>query len=404
MRENHFEDGKWWVSPYNFEPEVRQGLALPPKVEIHDATLRDGEQTPGVVFSVDDKIRIATKLDEVGVERIEAGMPAVSPQDAEAIKEISKLGLNARIYTFARALKQDIDMALECGAQGVIIEVPIGYPKIKTQFGWTWEDVFKKSRDVINYARENGLHAVFFPYDTTRARPSDLENLCKGIMSESPPDSIGIVDTMGCATPEAIKYMVRWVKGMTGLPIEIHTHNDFGMGVATELAAVTAGAEVVHSCANGLGERTGNAAMEELMLGLHLLYGYDTQYQFDKLPELAAMLSETANIPIARNKPVLGSGNFIRESGIGIQYVMNDPLVMFGTHPSLTSKSGEVVLGKKSGKASILYKLDELGLGEASDEDAAAMLAKVKQAGIAKRDILSEDEFRKIVAAVRAGS
>lgn len=404
MRENHLEDGKWWVSPYNFVPEVRAGLDLPAQVQIHDATLRDGEQTPGVVFSVEDKLRIATKLDEVGVERIEAGMPAVSPQDAEAIREISKLGLSSRIFTFARALRQDIDMALVCGAHGVIIEVPIGYPKLTTQFGWTWEDVFHKSRDVINYAREQGLYAVFFPYDTTRARPGDLENLCKGIMNESPPDSIGIVDTMGCATPEAIKYMVRWVKGMTGLPIEIHTHNDFGMGVATELAAVTAGASVVHSCANGLGERTGNAAMEELMLGLHLLYGYDTQYRFEKLPELAEMLSEIANIPIARNKPVLGSGNFIRESGIGIQYVMHDPLVMFGTHPALTGRSGEVVLGKKSGKASIVYKLGELGLGEASDDELADMLAQVKQQGIAKRDILSDAEFRAIVDAVRGAA
>lgn len=402
MRENHIEDGKWWVSPYNFVPEVRNELQLPSKVEIHDATLRDGEQTPGVVFSVDDKVKIATKLDEVGVDRIEAGMPAVSPQDAEAIKEIAKLGLKSRIFTFARALKDDIDMALECGAQGVIIEVPIGYPKITKQFGWTWEDVFTKSRDVINYARETGLYAVFFPYDTTRARASDLENLCKGIMAESPPDSIGIVDTMGCATPEAIKYMVRWVKSMTGLPIEIHTHNDFGMGVATELAAVSAGAEVVHSCANGLGERTGNAAMEELMMGLHLLYGYDTQYQFDKLPELASVLSEIANIPISRNKPVLGHGNFIRESGIGIQYVMNDPLVMFGTHPALTGKTGEVVLGKKSGKASIQYKLEELGLGEASDNDTSEILEKVKAAGIEKRSVLTDDEFRGIVDAVRS--
>lgn len=403
MRENHFEDGKWWVSPYNFQPEVRDSLLLPPKVEIHDATLRDGEQTPGVVFSVDDKIRIATKLSEVGVERIEAGMPAVSPQDAEAIKEISKLGLKSKIFTFARAMKQDIDMALECGADGVIIEVPIGYPKLVTQFGWTWEDVFKKSRDVINYAREQGLYAVFFPYDTTRARRDDLENLCKGIMNESPPDSIGIVDTMGCATPEAIKYMVGWVKGMTGLPIEIHTHNDFGMGVATELAAVAAGAEVVHSCANGLGERTGNAAMEELMLGLHLLYGYDTQYQMDKLPELGALISELSNIPIARNKPVLGHGNFIRESGIGIQYVMNDPLVMFGTHPSLTGRNGEVVLGKKSGKASITYKMGELGLGDISDEDNAALLARVKDMGIAKRDFLTDEEFTALVKEPKTG-
>lgn len=401
MRESHSVDGKWWVSPYNFVPDVRTGLELPEKVEIHDATLRDGEQTPGVVFSIDDKIKIATKLDEIGVERIEAGMPAVSPQDAEAIKEISKLGLKSRIYTFARAMKQDIDMALECGAQGVIIEVPIGYPKLVGQFGWTWEDVFKKSRDVINYAKDQGLHTVYFPYDTTRAREEDLTNLCRAISQESMPDSIGIVDTMGCATPEAIKYMVRWVKGMTGLPIEIHTHNDFGMGVATELAAVTAGAEVVHSCGNGLGERTGNAALEELMLGLDLLYGYETGYKLDKLPELGDMLSEISNIGIARNKPVLGSGNFIRESGIGIQYVMEDPLVMFGTHPQLTGRVGEVVLGKKSGKASIVYKLGQLGLGEAEDEQVAEMLTRVKQKGIAKKDILSDDEFIAIVSEVR---
>jgi isopropylmalate/homocitrate/citramalate synthase len=402
MRENYFEDGKWWVSPYNFVPEVRDTLSLPEKVEIHDATLRDGEQTPGVVFSVDDKIRIATKMDEIGVDRIEAGMPAVSPQDAEAIKEISKLGLKSKIFTFARAMKQDIDMALECGAQGVIIEVPIGYPKLTTQFGWTWEDVFKKSRDVINHAREQGLYAVYFPYDTTRARPEDLTNLCRAIMNESPPDAIGIVDTMGCATPEAIKYMVRWVKGMTGLPIEIHTHNDFGMGVATELAAVAAGAEVVHSCGNGLGERTGNAALEELMLGLDLLYGYDTGYRLDKLPELGALLAELSNVPIARNKPVLGSGNFIRESGIGVQYVMHDPLVMFGTHPSLTGRTGEVVLGKKSGKASVTYKMEALGLGELDADQSSEVLARVKMKGIEKRDILSDAEFREIVDAVRA--
>jgi len=400
MRENHFEDGKYWVSPYNFEPEVRESMDLPEKVEIHDATLRDGEQTPGVVFTVDDKVAIAQKLSEVGVERIEAGMPAVSPQDEQAIKEITKLNLNSKIYTFARAMKADIDMALACGADGVIIEVPIGYPKLVTQFGWTWENVLERSAPVINYAKENGLHAVFFPYDTTRARPEDLKNLCKGIMNESPPDSIGIVDTMGCATPEAIKYMVKWVEGMTGLPIEIHTHNDFGMGVATEIAAVTAGAVCVHSSGNGLGERTGNAALEELMISLDLLYGYETGYDFAKLPELGALLSKCANVPIARNKPLLGDGNFTRESGIGIQYVMHDPLVMFGTHPAFTGREGEVVLGKKSGKASIDYKLNQLGLGEANDEQNAKILDLVKQAGIKKRDILSDDEFKSIATSV----
>ena len=400
MRTNYHEEGKWWVSPYNFEPEVLETMKLPTKVEIHDATLRDGEQTPGVVFSVQDKIDSATKLDELGVERSEAGMPAVSPQDEDAITQITKLGLKAKVFTFARAMKADIDMAIKCGADGVIIEVPIGYPKLTTQFGWTWKDVFDKTAPIIKYAKDNGLYAVFFPYDTTRARPEDLENLCKAIIDTSPPDSIGIVDTMGCATPQAIQYMTRWVHKMTGLPIEIHTHNDFGMGVATEMAAVAAGAVCVLSCANGLGERTGNAALEELMMGLHLLYGYDTQYKLDKIPELASLISERSNISIARNKPVLGHGNFIRESGIGINYVMNDPLVMFGTHPALTGKTGEVVLGKKSGKQSIIYKMGELGLGEPTDDQAVEILNAVKAKGIEKRDVLTHEEFRSIVSYV----
>ena len=188
---------------------------------------------------------------------------------------------------------------------------------------------------------------------------------------------------------------------MVGLAL-FAVDNDFGMGVATELAAVTAGAVCVHSCANGLGERTGNAALEELMMGLHLLYGYDTQYKLDKIPELAAMIAEKSNIPIARNKPVLGHGNFIRESGIGINYVMNDPLVMFATHPALTGKEGEVVLGKKSGKASIIYKMGELGMGELDEDKIGAILDEVKKAGIAKRDVLTNEEFANIVSAVKA--
>jgi len=191
------------------------------------------------------------------------------------------------------------------------------------------------------------------------------------------------------------------MKPMTGLAIEIHTHNDFGMGVATELASVTAGAEVVHSCDNGLGEPTGNAALEELILGLDLLYGFDTGYGLDKLPELGDPLTRLSNIPIACNKPVLGFVNFIRESGIGIQYVLEDPLVMFGTHPVLAGRVGEVVLGKKSGTASIEYKLNQLDLGQVEGDQAARILARVKSRGIDRRDILTDEEFTEIVGEVR---
>ena len=397
MSDGHYRENQWWVSPYNFAPEVRARFELPPRVSIHDATLRDGEQTPGVVFSVADKIAIAEKLDEVGVDRIEAGMPAVSDQDFEAIKRISGLGLKSKIYTFARAINADIDKAVECGCHGVIIEVPIGYPKLRYQFKWTWEDVLNKSVGVINHAKSSGLHVVYFPYDTTRAREEDLRNLLSRIILDAPPDAVGVVDTMGCALPGAIKHMVRLVKSLTKLPVEVHTHNDFGMAVATELAGVEAGAECVHSCANGLGERTGNAALEELIVALHVLYGYRTHYDLSKLPELGELVSRLSRFDIAANKPILGGRNFTRESGIGVDLVVKEPLAMFGTHPALTGRQGEVVLGKKSGKASIAYHLEQLGITGIDDQMVAEMLRCVKEKGINKRGLLTPEEFRDIV-------
>ena len=397
MSDGHYRENQWWVSPYNFAPEVRARFELPPRVSIHDATLRDGEQTPGVVFSVADKIAIAEKLDEVGVDRIEAGMPAVSDQDFEAIKRISGLGLKSKIYTFARAINADIDKAVECGCHGVIIEVPIGYPKLQYQFKWTWEDVLKKSVGVINHAKSSGLHVVYFPYDTTRAREEDLRNLLSRIILDAPPDAVGVVDTMGCALPGAIQHMVRLVKSLTKLPVEVHTHNDFGMALATELAGVEAGAECVHSCANGLGERTGNAALEELIVALHVLYGYRTHYDLSKLPELGELVSRLSRFDIAANKPILGERNFTRESGIGVDLVVKEPLAMFGTHPALTGRRGEVVLGKKSGKASIAYHLEQLGITGIDDQMVAEMLRCVKEKGINKRGLLTPEEFRDIV-------
>ncbi len=397
-------EGKWWVSPYNFKPEVLAARPLAAKqVQIHDATLRDGEQTPGVVFRKEDKVLIAKALDAVGVDRIEAGMPAVSSEDFEAIGEISALGLKAKIFTFARAMTEDVDKALACGSDGVVIEVPIGYPKLVHQFKWTWEDVVRKTAPVINYARSKGLYTLFFPYDATRAREEDLDAMFEFIMRESPPDSVGLVDTMGCASPEAIAYLVRKYKAQTGgLPVEIHTHNDFGMGVATELAAVGAGADVVHSCVNGLGERTGNAALEELILGLKLLYGYETKYDIGALKELSLLVESLSGIKLAQNKPVVGEENFTRESGIGVNLVVENPLAMFATHPQITGRKGKIVLGKKSGKPSIVYKLKELGLGDLSDEAMAEVLAEVKRRGNEARSLLSDAEFAEIVATQRA--
>jgi isopropylmalate/homocitrate/citramalate synthase len=400
MEKPYFRENGWWVSPFNFTADVRAAMELPQRVLIHDATLRDGEQTPGVVFRKEDKVEIAKMLDEVGVDRIEAGMPAVSREDFEAVEAIAGMGLQAKIFSFVRALPADIDKSVDCGVQGVILEIPIGYPKLLYQFGWTWEDVLHKSLDTIQYARKRGLYVVYFPYDTTRAREDDLENLLNGLMREAPPNSIGVVDTMGCALPEAVKYLVRKVKSLTGLPVEIHTHNDFGMAVGTELAAVTAGAEVVHSCVNGLGERTGNAALEELILGLELLLGYQGRYHLDKIMPLSRLVVDLSGVRPADNKPVIGERNYTRESGIGIDMVEKQPLAMFATDPRLTGRKGKIVLGKKSGSASVEHFLARMGIDDLSGEEIGRILARVKSRGIEKRALLTMEEFQEILQAV----
>lgn len=394
---SYYKEGAWWTSPYNDAEEVK-AVAFPQQpVQIHDATLRDGEQTPGVVFTESDKIKIAEMLIETGIDRIEAGMPAVSDADFRAIQSIAKRYPQANIYSFVRAMKKDIDMSQDAGVKGVVIEIPIGYPKLQYQFHWTWENVLEKSIECINYAKSKGLNVVYFPYDTTRARLEDLEQLMRGIMAYAPPHSVGVVDTMGCALPQAIQYLVRKMTNLThGLPVEVHTHNDFGMAVATELAGAAAGAQVLHCCVNGLGERTGNASLEELALNLSVLMDGKVKVDFIKLRELCLYVSKITGIPIPPNNPFTGARNYTRESGIGVDLVTKAPLAMFATDPHYFGQEGQIVLGKKSGKASIEYYLQKENI-EASVEQIAEILDRVKALGTEKRRLITHDEFLNIV-------
>jgi hypothetical protein len=254
----------WMTSPLNFLPEVRAGMEFPKRLKFHDAMLRDGEQTPGVVLKPEHKLAIAKALDEVGVDRIEAGMPAVSEDDYEAVKLINKANLKARISGFVRAMDKDIDLCLKAGVTHIVIEIPCGYLRLKYQMGWTQDECIRRAVAAVGYAKKQGLEVCFFPFDATRADFEFYLRLQKTVYEECGPDSVTVVDTMGTTIPQALAYMVRRVRSVVPVPIEVHTHNDFGMGVASTLAAITAGAEVAHVCINGMGERTGNAALEEV--------------------------------------------------------------------------------------------------------------------------------------------
>lgn len=386
----------WWISSFNFKDEVVRQIDIKNSVKIHDATLRDGEQTPGVVMRKNEKVEIAKKLSEVGVQRIEAGMPAVSAEDREAIAEIKKLNLDSQIFSFVRAKAEDLVMSKECGVEGVIIEVPIGKPKLELQFKWEIERVINDSIEAIKKAKEIGLYTVYFPYDTTRADEKDLEKVLKEIMKETPPDSIGLVDTMGSALPPAISYMTRMMKDITNLPIEIHTHNDFGLALANSLSALTAGASVVHTCVNGMGERTGNCSLEELITALNVLCGLKTGFNIGKAVELSEYAEEVTGYKMALNKPIVGKGNFTRESGIGADVLLNKPLAMFSLNPKFLGRTPKLVLGKKSGLASINVKLEEFEI-ELDEEMKRLLLNDVKDLGQDKKRLVSDEEFLELV-------
>ena len=362
---------KWWVSPYNFIEEARKDMHFPEKIQLHDISLRDGEQQPGIVFRKDDKIKIARKLDEVGVHRIEAGLPAVSKEDEKAIRAIVKLGLKADIYVLCRADKSDVDLALKCDVKNVVLEVPSSDVLIEKGFQWTKEKVMGLALDALTYAKDHGLHVVFFPYDTTRANFDFESKLVKMAVEEAHVDGVTIVDTFGVATPDAIAYLVRRMKEIVNVPIEVHCHNDLGHALINSIAGVAAGAECIHTSVNGIGDSSGNAPLEQVAVSLPMLYGVDLGLNLGKIYELSKLVEKLSGIQIAPGRPVVGENIFRKESGIFVMFrdrslASGVPTASCAFLPSLldprrVGKEFDVVLGKKSGKASVAAKLRELG-------------------------------------------
>ncbi|MEM1566119.1 MAG: pyruvate carboxyltransferase [Candidatus Bathyarchaeia archaeon] len=393
---------KWWVSPLNFVDEVRSQLKLPEKVFIHDITLRDGEQQAGLTFNKQDKIEIAKMLDEVGVHRIEAGMPAVSNEDKEAIKAITRMGLNAKIFCFARCMKRDVDLALDCGVDGIEMEIPSSEHLIKYAYDWPLEKAIELSVEATSYAAQHGLHVSFFTIDGTRADLNCWFKIVNRVATEGHMDSLVLVDTFGVCNPEAIRYLTRKVRQRFSTPVEVHFHNDFGLAVANTLAAVTEGAEIIHTTVNGIGERMGNADLAETALALEALYGLKLDLDYSKLYNLSKLVEKLSGIRMPPHKPVVGDGAYKVESGIIVGWwrnleKQNKPLVMFPYHWSLVGqKNIEILLGKKSGRDSILYKLEKMRVDPATI-DVDKVLEDVKTESIKRKSPIPDEIFKQIV-------
>ncbi len=278
--------GKWSVSPYCFEPEVRADWKIPPKITIHDVTLRDGEQTPGVVFRKEEKLKIAHALEDAGIQRIEGGMIATTGEDFDALATMAKEIKHAEVACFSRARRDDMELAVKSKVKRAVMEITAQDPIIKSIWGTRGkaaEEIIK----LVKFGHENGLKVTYFLMESSRASLDLLRDIIIPVAEEGKPDNIAIVDTRGSAYPPAFAWLVAEVKKWTKIPIEIHCHNNWGFATASTLAGVTAGAEVVHTCLNGMG---GNAPLDEIIMGLEAFLKVDTGI---KTQTFTRLLSDT---------------------------------------------------------------------------------------------------------------
>lgn len=400
---------KWFVSPWNYEPEVTSKFQFPPakEIKIHDITLRDGEQQAGIAYTLEDKMKIAKALAEAGVHRIETGMPAVSKEDERAIKEIVQANFGPEIFAFSRCMVSDVKLAKECGVKGVVVEIPSSEHIIKHAYGWELQKAIDLSIEATLLAKELGLYTVWFPIDASRADMNWFLDLIEKISTEGHMDALAVVDTFGGISPHAIPHLIKRVQERVKKPLEPHFHDDFGMGVANTLMALACGCTVAHTTVTGIGERAGNAAMEELVLALLTMYGIDIGIKTEKFYSLSKLVRELSNTQIPSNRPIVGETLMDVESGIVTSWVRRcrdeNPLELGPFVPSLVGQRPiEIVMGKSSGIDSVAEWLEKIG-GDASQEQREAIVLKVKEASIKKKGLLTEQEFKKIFDQVAHG-
>lgn len=353
-----------------------RGIALFGKIRFLDTTLRDGEQTPGVSLGTDEKLAIAQGLDALGVQVIEAGSAMTSAGERLSIKAIADFGLEAEICSYVRAMAEDIDTALDCDVDSVHLVVPVSDLHIETKLRSDRKSVIRKAVEVTEYAKDHGLIVELSGEDASRADQDYLASLyMAGI--EAGADRLAFCDTVGVLVPETAAEIFSRLSQL-GAPISIHCHNDFGMATANTIAALRAGASQAHVTVNGIGERAGNASLEEVVMTLEALYRIDTGIRCQDIYQLSRMVSRMTGIPLAPNKAIVGENAFTHEAGIHVHGLLADTKTYEPIQPETVGRKRRIVLGKHAGRASVELALREFGL-EATTLQLAQIVARVKE-------------------------
>jgi (R)-citramalate synthase len=362
-----------------------------------DTTLRDGEQTPGVSLNPNQKLEIATKLADIGIDVIEVGSAAASPGEREAIRVISDAGLPAEICTYVRALPQDIDLAADYGADSVHLVIPVSDLHIAKKMRKTRDDVAQMAWDSVEYAKSRGLIVELSGEDASRADQSFLRHVfTEGVRRGA--DRLCFCDTVGVLTPEKITQYIPPLA--TIAPLSIHCHDDLGFALANTMTALKNGASCAHVTVNGLGERAGNTPFEEVVMALEVLYDYRTHIRTAEIYHLSSLVSRLTGVPLPVNKAIVGEMAFTHESGIHAHGVIREPSTYESIKPEMIGRNRRIVLGKHSGSASVEAALTEMKYAP-TDHQLADIVSRIKQLGDAGKRV-SDTDLMAIADAVLA--
>ena len=377
-----------------FECDVKWGIVLfsafPDKIRVFDTTLRDGEQTPGVSLTPENKLRIAKRLDELGVDVIESGFAAVSEGELEAVKLIADANLRAEICSASRGVKGDIDAVAKAGADSIHLIIPVSDLHIEEKLRKTREQVLGITSDMVKYAKDCGLTVELSAEDATRAEFEFLKKVfATGV--EAGADRVVACDTVGVLTPErSYQFYGDLTKALSVPVVSVHCHNDFGMAVANTVAALRAGANQFHATINGLGERAGNASLEEIVVSLMSLYKLKLNIKTEKLYGISQLVQRLTGVYVQPNKAIVGENAFTHESGIHTQGMLANPATYEAIAPELVGGTRRLASGKHSGSAGIKATLKDMGLFP-NEEQLQDVFERVKSVGDKGKTVTEAD-------------
>ncbi|MGQ9512760.1 homocitrate synthase [Thermodesulfitimonas sp.] len=364
------------------------------EIKIVDTTLRDGEQTAGVVFANREKVRIAKLLDEIGVHQIEAGIPVMGGDEAEAVKEICRAGLKASIMGWNRPVIKDIEASLACGVDAVAISISTSDIHIKYKLQTSREWVLEKMTAAVAFAKKHGVYISVNAEDASRSDMDFLLTFARAA-KEAGADRLRYCDTVGVLDPFTTYENIKQIIDAVGIPVETHTHNDFGMATANALAGVRAGADWIGVTVCGLGERAGNAALEEVVMALKILYGLDLGFKTEMFREIAEYVSRAAHRELPAWKAIVGKNMFAHESGIHADGVLKNPKAYEAFQPEEVGLARQIVIGKHSGTAAVRAKFAEYGI-ELTKHQAEELLPEIRRAAVDLKRPLFDKELVQI--------